>query len=89
MSNGNGEPMPRPQPGIPLLEDVPQGGQAEVVVQEPSEAVVTREAAFEGPRIFVHAPRYEWRLEVRDHGQDEELLHRVGCRTEAREEEFD
>ena len=23
--NGNGEPMPRPQPGIPLLEGVPQG----------------------------------------------------------------
>ena len=46
MLNGNVEPMPRPQPSIPLLEGVPQGDQAEVVVQEPSEAVVTREAAF-------------------------------------------
>ena len=98
MLNGNGEPMPHPQPGIPLLEGVPQGDQAKVVVQEPSEAVVMREAAFEGPRIFVHAPRYEWRPEVRVQGQDEEarwrivsmeeLLHRFGCRTEAREEEL-
>ena len=57
-----------------------------------------REAAFEGPRIFVHAPQYEWRPEVRVHGQDEEarrrivsveeLLHRFGCRMEAREEEL-
>ena len=75
-----------------------QGDQAKVVVQEPSEVVVMREAAFEGPRIFVHAPRYEWRPEVRVYGQDEEakrrivsieeLLHRFGCRMEAREEEL-
>ena len=99
MLNGNGEPMLRPQPSIPLLEGVLQGDQAEVVVQEPSEVVVTREAAFEGPRIFLHAPQYKWRPEVRVHGQGEEarwrivlieeLLHHFGCRTEAREEEFD
>ena len=35
MLNGNGEPMPGPQPSIPLLEGVPHGDQAEVVVQEP------------------------------------------------------
>ena len=67
-------------------------------MQEPSEAVVTRQAAFEGPRIFVHAPRYEWRPEVCVHGQGEEarrrivsieeLLHCFGCRREAREEEL-
>ena len=97
MLNGNGEPMPRPQSGIPLLEGLPQGDQAKVVVQEPSEVVVTREAAFEGPRIFVHVPQYEWHLEVRVQGQDEEarlrivsieeLLHCFGRRTEVREEE--
>ena len=57
-----------------------------------------REATFEGPRIFVHAPRYEWCPEVRVQGQDEEarwrivlieeLLHRFGYRTEVREEEL-
>ena len=67
-------------------------------MQELSEAVVTREVAFEGPRIFVHAPRYKWRPEVRVHGQDEEakrrivsieeLLHCFGYRMEAREEEL-
>ena len=46
----------------------------------------------------MHAPRYKWRPEVRVHGQDEEarwrivsieeLLHRFGCRMEAREEEL-
>ena len=56
------------------------------------------EAAFEGPRIFVHAHRYEWHLEVRVQGQDkearwrivsiEELLHYFGCRMEVREEEL-
>ena len=54
MLNGNSEPMPHPQPGIPLLEDVRQVDQARVVVQEPSEAMVMHEAAFEGPMIFVH-----------------------------------
>ena len=98
MLNGNDEPMPCPQLGIPLLEGVPQEDQAKVAVQEPSEAVVMWEAAFEGPRIFVHASRYEWRPEVRVQGQDEEgrrrilsmeaLLHRFGCMTEAREEEL-
>ena len=50
MLNGNGEPLPHPQPGVPLLESVPllegmlQGGQARVVVEEPSEAVVMSEA---------------------------------------------
>ena len=77
---------------------MPQGDQARVLVQEPSEAVVTREVAFEGPRVFVLAPRYEWHSEVRVQGQDEEarrrivsieeLLHHFGCRTEAREEEL-
>ena len=55
MLNGNGEQVTHPQPSILLLEGVPQGDQARVVVQEPSDAVVTRKAAFEGPRIFVHA----------------------------------
>ena len=46
----------------------------------------------------MHAPRYEWRPEVRVQGQDkeakwrivsiEELLHHFGCKAEAREEEL-
>ena len=93
MLNGNGEPVP-PQPGMPLLEGVLGEGQVGTV-EEPVEAVSTYPAAFDGPRIFVHAPQYEWRPEVHVQGQDEEarqrivsledLLHRFGCRTEARE----
>ena len=52
----NGEPVPHPQHGVPLLEGVPQGDQARVVVEEPSEAVVMIEAVFEDLRIFVHTP---------------------------------
>ena len=67
-------------------------------MQEPSEVVVMHETAIEGPRIFVHAPRYKWRLEVRVQGQHEEarlrivsieeLLHCFGRRAEVREEEL-
>ena len=69
-----------------------------MVVEEPLEAVVMSEVAFEGLRIFVHAPQYEWHPEVHIQGQDEEarqrivlieeLLHRFGCRAKVREEEL-
>ena len=48
MLNRNGEPVSHPQPHILLLEGVPQEDQPRVLVQELSEAVVMREAAFEG-----------------------------------------
>ena len=56
--------LPHPQPRVPLLKDVPRGGQTGVMVQEPSKAVVTSEATFDGPRILVHAPQYEWHSEA-------------------------
>ena len=50
---------------------------------------------FQGPRIFVQVPHYEWRLEVHVQGLDEEaqqwimaiegLLHHFSVRTEAPE----
>ena len=63
MLNGNMEPLPQPQPNVPLLEGVLQGGQVVVVVEEPFESVAMDDATFEGPGTFVHAPRYEWHLE--------------------------
>ena len=60
MLNGNGQPVLHPQLGTTLLEGVRQEEQAGVLVEEPSEAMVMHEAAFEGPWIFVHAPQHEW-----------------------------
>ena len=98
MLNRNGEPVLHPQPSIQLLEDVPQGDQAGDLVKEPLEAMVMHEAAFEGPWIFVHALRHEWRPKVHVQSQDEEarlrivsmdeLLHFFGYMMEAREEEL-
>ena len=98
MRNGNGElkPVP-PQPGMPLPEGVPEEAQAGIV-EEPEDAIMAAGAAFNEPRIFVSAPHYEWHQVVHVQGQDEEarqrivgleqLVHRFGCRTEAREEEL-
>ena len=47
-----------PQPRVPLLEGVQQGGHARVMVEELSEGVVTSEAVFDSPPIFVHALWY-------------------------------
>ena len=68
-------------------------GQVEGVVEEPVEVSAPGAAEFQGPQISVHAPRYEWHLEVDVQGLDEEarqrimaiegLLHRFGVRTEA------
>ena len=67
-------------------------------MEEPGEVGAPSAAEFQGPRIFVHAPRYEWHPEVHVQGLDEEarqrimameeLLHRFGVRTEAREQEL-
>lgn len=48
---------------MPLLEGVCGEGHVGHV-EEPSNAVVAIDATFNGPRIFVHAPWFEWRLEV-------------------------
>ena len=64
MLNGNKGQLPQPQPRVPLLEGVPQGGQTRVMVEEPFEAVMMSEATFDGLRIFAHAQHYEWCLEV-------------------------
>ena len=34
------------------------------VVEEPAKVGALSAAEFQGPRIFVHAPRYEWHPEV-------------------------
>lgn len=94
--NGNGEPMPT-HPGMPLLEGVYGEGQVGHV-EEPSGAIVVEDVVSDELRIFVHAPQYEWCLEVHVQGHDkgahqrivviEELLHRFGCKTEASELEL-
>ena len=96
MVNGDGEPVP-PQPGIPLLEGTL--GEGEVGrVEEPVEAIDISNTMFDGPRIFVFAPQYEWHPEVHVKGQNKEaqqrivamkdLLHRFGYKTKVREYEF-
>ena len=52
MLNGNGAPLPYPQPGVALLEGVLQGDQVGVVMEELPEVIAMSTAAFEGPRIF-------------------------------------
>ena len=37
------------------------------------QTVVPSAAEFQGPRILVHAPRYEWHLEVNVQGLGEEV----------------
>ena len=99
MLNGDGGSaiVPHPQPGVSDIQGVQSEGQVEGVVEEPAEVVAPGAAEFQGPRIFVHKPRYDWHLEVHVQGLDEEvrqwvvamegLLHRFGVRTEAREQE--
>ena len=67
-------------------------------MEEPAEVGAPSAAEFQGPRIFVNAPHYEWHPEVHVQGLDEEarqqimaieeLLHHFGVRTEAREQEI-
>ena len=67
-------------------------------MEEQAEVVAPGAAEFQGPRIFAHAPRYEWHLEVHVHGLDEEarqqtvameaLLHHFCVMTEVREQEL-
>ena len=63
--------MSQPQLGIPI-QGVQDEGQVGVRVEEPSDAMILGAAEFQGPRIFVNAPMYEWRLEVHVQGLDEE-----------------
>ena len=100
MLNGNAGSAiaPHPQSGVPDIQDVQSEGQAKGVVEKPTEVVSPGAAEFQGPRICVHAPRYEWHPEVQVQGLDEEahqrnvvmeeLLHRFGVRTKAREHEL-
>lgn len=62
MLNGNSETMPL-QPSMLLLEGVIGEGQVGQV-EEPMETVDVSNATFDGLRIFVHAPRYEWHSKV-------------------------
>ena len=90
--------VPHPQPSVPDIQGVQSGGQVEGVVEESVEVGAPGAAEFQGPQIFVHAPRYEWHLEVHVQGLDEEahqwimamegLLHRFGVRAKAREQEL-
>ena len=90
--------MPHPQPSVLNIQGVQSEGQVEGVVEEPVEVGAPGAAEFQGPRIFMHAPQYEWHPEVHIQGQDEEarqrivlieeLLHRFGCRAKVREEEL-
>ena len=97
MLNGNGGSaiVPHPLPSAPDIQAVQREGQVEGIVEEPAEVGAPSGAQFQGPWIFVHAPRYEWHPEVHVQGLDEEarqrivaieeLLHHFGIRTEARE----
>ena len=67
-------------------------------MEELAEVGAPGAAEFQGPRIFVHAPRYEGHPEVHVQGLDEEarqrivameeLLHCFGVRTKAQEWEL-
>ena len=74
MLNGNGGSamVPPPQPSVPNIQGVQREGQVEGVMEEPAEVGAPNAAKFQGPRIFVHAPRYEWHPEVHVQGLDEE-----------------
>ena len=54
------------------IQGVQSEGQVEGVVEGPAEVVVPSAAEFWGPRIFMHAPWYEWHPEVHVQGLDEE-----------------
>ena len=49
-----------------LIQGVQEEGQVgvRVIVEEPAKALVRGAPEFQGPWIFVHAPRYEWHPEV-------------------------
>ena len=95
---GNKLLCPTLQLGVPNIQGVQREGQVEGIMEEPAEVGAPSAAEFPGPRIFVHAPRYEWHPKVHVQGLDEEahqrimaieeLLHRFGIRTEAREQEL-
>ena len=65
MLNGNGgsELVTEPQLGM-VVQGVQEEGQVGVIVEEPAETMVPNAPEFQDPLIFVHVPRYEWRLEV-------------------------
>ena len=79
MLNGNGGStiVPHPQPGVPDIQGVQREGQVEGVVEEPAEVGAPSAAEFQGPRIFVHAPRYAWHSDVHVQGPDEEACQRI------------
>ena len=64
--------VPHPQPSVADIQGVQGEGQTGVVVEESTEAVAPSAAEFQGPRIFAHAPKYEWHPEVHVQGLDEE-----------------
>ena len=67
-------------------------------MEEPVEVGAPNAAEFQGSRIVVHLPRYEWHPEVHVQGLDEEahqrivaieeLLHCFGVKTKVREQEL-
>ena len=67
-------------------------------MEEPAEVGAPSAAEFQGPRIFMHAPRSEWHPKVHAQGLDKEArqrimvikerLHHFGVRTEARKQEL-
>ena len=66
MLNGNGGSaiVPHPQLGVPDIQGVQREGQVEGLVEELAEVGAPSAVEFQGPRIFVHAPHYEWHPEV-------------------------
>lgn len=56
-----------PQPSMPFLEGVFVEGQVGNLVAT-TDVVAVGDATFGGPRIFVHAPWFEWRPEVHVQG---------------------
>ena len=73
MLNGNDgtELVPQPWPGMPI-QGVQEEDQVGLRVEEPSDVVIPSATEFQGPRIFVNAPQYEWRPEVHVQVLDEE-----------------
>ena len=48
------------QPYVPILDGVLEEGHVGDV-NEPSDVVMVSDAAFEAPKILIHAPRHKWR----------------------------
>ena len=61
--NGGSELVSQPQLGMPV-QGVKEEGQVGIIVEEPDEAMIPGATEFHSPRIFVHAPRCEWRPKV-------------------------